>query len=606
MGHNRRVIDGNAASRVGSVLWAAYGDALGFMTEHADRKRMTDRLPGDDLDQLMSWRWAVRGGHGSVIVPVGCVSDNTQLRLATSRSVGTEGFNVDAFSRVELPVWPSYALTINRADKTPALNLTPTYSRWWKNTYPKWAENSGNGPAARIQPLVWYSPGEGEDWLTNVIVNTVCTHGHPDAIMGACFHAAVLAWCLRTKLVPTADECQQIASNLLEARMVFEHHPQLRLWATLWERQTGHDFDVRWGEANQHLVDAIRSLYPTRGGDDLKRWHGWYKETFYVRSGVTWRKRHGILTTVAAAALASLSPHPHLGVKAAANTPGADTAAIASMVGALLGACYSVSPPETLLDYAYLRSEGERLAALSRGEPTENHQYPDMLTWAAPAAQADALKIDGGRLVVEGLGPVRPLNAPRFFKNEHGWQWVRTDYGQTLFVKRRKTLKPVARVDNETTRPARIPTRSHYWEPVEDKVAKLETDLTSLASMNDSDPQAALSAAENLLVSTTGLVLAELHAMPDQPVGLAALTDLAQKELGLHPDTAFIPAENLEIVHGALPALSRVASAITELSDNYQPGTKSTEPRFVRLALRSTVAYCGFLLDTFKERTGTA
>ena len=56
-------------------------------------------------------------------IPEGFASDCTQLRLATSRTIGNEGFDTVAFSRIELPAWASYALTFDSEDKTAALSL---------------------------------------------------------------------------------------------------------------------------------------------------------------------------------------------------------------------------------------------------------------------------------------------------------------------------------------------------------------------------------------------------------------------------------------------------------------------------------------------------
>ena len=115
---------GRAARTRGSMLWAAYGDALGFISELVTQNGLERRTQGAPLDHLMDWDRRVGGKSGvNVMLPAGCWSDDTQLRMAVSRSIGSHGFDVETFARIELPVWPSYALGGGRASKAAAKNL---------------------------------------------------------------------------------------------------------------------------------------------------------------------------------------------------------------------------------------------------------------------------------------------------------------------------------------------------------------------------------------------------------------------------------------------------------------------------------------------------
>ena len=101
-----------------SALWAAYGDALGWISELVDEKGLSRRTLGKPLRHPIGWKRRIGGRAGiTVDLPVGCYSDDTQLRLATARSIRPDGFDVEAFSKVELPVWPSYALGGGRSHK---------------------------------------------------------------------------------------------------------------------------------------------------------------------------------------------------------------------------------------------------------------------------------------------------------------------------------------------------------------------------------------------------------------------------------------------------------------------------------------------------------
>ena len=440
----------------GSALWAAYGDALGFVSELVDQKGLERRTRGAPLDHLMEWKRRIGGRRGvEVSLPAGCWSDDTQLRMAVSRSISSHGFDVETFGRVELPVWLSYALGGGRASKAAAKNLGKPSTLWYANTFAGWANAGGNGAAMRIHPHVWASRDLDGDYMLDVIADSVCTHGHPRAIVGACFHAATLAHCVKTGAVPDSDTCAGIADRVGDAVQLIERHSTLGpVWSGLWERETGERVnDVWWvtvGELHHAIKNAADGAEATNS--DAAAYHG-----IVDRLGLRDRAQQGsgILTTVAAVALASAASGAHEGVVAAANAIGTDTDTIASMAGALLGACDATAdPPEESLDSAYLRAEADRLVAISQGEQVHGHPYPDILTWSAPQTQADALVSDNGSLAVEGLGQVTRLGTDLMYtpREDFAWEWVRTNFGQTLLMKRRPTLRTLG-VGSEVTPP---------------------------------------------------------------------------------------------------------------------------------------------------------
>lgn len=432
-----------------SMLWAAYGDALGFVSELASVRMLQKRTGGKPLDRLMDWERRVGGRAGvTVRLPAGCWSDDTQFRLAVSRSISHRGFDVATFAGIELPVWPSYALGGGRASKAAARNLAKPTTLWYANTFPHWFRSGGNGAAMRIQPHVWAS-ADLDDFYTDVLVDSVCTHGHLRAVVGACFHAATLAHCLKRGAVPDLNTCIEIAGRLNDTVLLIEKHEFLgSTWAALWEEASRKGLRDEWEvtvtelqEAIERADEAIGKVKDTGASDRIYR---------RVCDALGLRAKHqrgsGVLTTVAAAALAAVADNPHDGVVAAANAVGADTDTIATMVGALLGACYiDCPPPEDPLDRLYLLNEADRLVDIALGRRVPAHPYPDLLTWVAPKAQADALVSNGSGLRVEGLGPVSEIDIPTTWtpRRDFGWQWVRTGFGQTLLIKRRSDIRSV-------------------------------------------------------------------------------------------------------------------------------------------------------------------
>ena len=439
------------------MLWAAYGDALGSISEFVNRKGLERRTQGARLDHLMGWERRVGGKSGvNVMLPAGCWSDDTQLRMAVSRSIGSHGFDLETFARIELPVWPSYALGGGRASKAAAKNLGKSSALWYANTYRGWENAGGNGAAMRIQPHVWASRDFEGDYMVDVITDIVCTHGHPRAIVGACFHAATLAHCLGTGTVPDSHACADIAHDVGDMLRLIEDHRILgTTWVGLWQQAAGEEFrDVCRSTSDELCVAVKDAMGQVDAVENVEAAH----ERVVDRLGLRQPKQqgNGILTTVAAVALAAQASEAHEGVVVAANTVGTDTDTIASMAEALLGACYGAAdPPEEPLDSEYLRREADRLTVLSQGHSADNHRYPDVLTWSAPQTQADALVSDNGSLAVEGLGPVQRLGADTAYaaRRDFAWDWVRTGFGQTLLIKRRPEVKPLE-AGNHLTQPA--------------------------------------------------------------------------------------------------------------------------------------------------------
>ena len=142
-----------------SVLWAAYGDALGFITEMCNESSLLHRTRGKSrITGLIPWVRKIGGEFGIYVeLPTGCYSDDTQLRLATSRSIRGDGsFDVETFSKIEIPVWLSYALGAGLGTKTAAQSLKKSQIQWnsnfFKSKYAQYIEGGGNGAAMRIQP----------------------------------------------------------------------------------------------------------------------------------------------------------------------------------------------------------------------------------------------------------------------------------------------------------------------------------------------------------------------------------------------------------------------------------------------------------------------
>ena len=426
-----------------SALWAAYGDALGWISELTDKKGLERRTGGRPLDRPMRWRRRV-GGRGGVNawLPEGCYSDDSQLRLATGRAISARGFEVDLFAKVELPVWLSYGLGGGRSTMAAASNLARSRVSWFGNTFKGWTASGGNGAAMRIQPHVWASRSleEPSAFLPDVVRNTICTHSHPIGLLGSVLHAMTLARAMSSGYCPTPDELLEFADFASDLPNVIRTDTEVgSYWRTAFEQEAG-SFAEAWRQAIHQGKEAIEVAANNPSGASGGRRYDDLIERLKLRDPA--RRGSGMLTAVASAGLTWCEQDPQKALCIAANAIGTDTDTIATMAGALLGALARSEPPSDVLDADLFRSEADRLADIAANKEPQGHPYPDILHWSAPTARADTLvQFKDGSLCVRGLGRAfavdPPISAP---SGDFQWQWLRLESGQTMFVKRREAL----------------------------------------------------------------------------------------------------------------------------------------------------------------------
>ena len=459
-----------------AALWAAYGDALGWISELTDSAGLRRRTGGTTLTEPVAWKRRIGGRSGvNASLPLGCYSDDTQLRLATSRAIRSDAFDVEAFAKVELPVWLSYGLGGGKSTNAAAAHLALPSSTWWRNRFKGWTQSGGNGAAMRIQPHVWASrtPEHPESYLLDVVRNAVCTHSHPTGLLGAVLHAQCVARALvsgKVGMHTVLEDAIGVAGRLPE---MIGGDRELTFWRVAYEEAAG-DFGEAWATALSEARDAVSMAAACDGGTGEERYQT-IVDGLKLRDPA--RRGSGMLTAVAAAALAWCEPRAAEAMCIAANTLGTDTDTIGSMAGAILGATVDTDPPVDVLDVALIRTDAERLGALASGGDPVNHQYPDLMAWQPPKSRADALASSNeGELVVRGLGRAHELKQEQNLA-AHGfrWRWVSLDFGQTLLIKGRECLpvsadahRPLA-LTPRRERPTHAPSRSSPAGPAQDQ-----------------------------------------------------------------------------------------------------------------------------------------
>ncbi len=431
-----------------SMLWAGYGDALGFITELATESSLKIRTKGKSkVDSLIPWTRRIGGEFGvSVDLPVGCYSDDTQLRLATSRSIRGDGtFDIEVFSKVEIPVWLCYSLGAGTGTKTAADNLRKNQVQWNSNFYNtnfgRYLDSGGNGAAMRIQPHVWSKVKETREneTIKDVIRNTITTHGHGRAIVGSVFHALCLRDTFINFRIPGLEDWYSIVEKLPVILDVIHSDSDLATqWLPIWEKESQQTIDKAIADSirelkNDLLVADMCLKNPSRDSsypEMLESIGGFQKSSM----------GSGTKTALLASFLSYVyRDNPVEGLIGAVNLLGSDTDTIASMAGAIMGVVAKQEPPQKLLDQEYLEVEAKRLSLISENKSASSYNYPDLLYWQPPISQIDGIGKNNGQWVIRGFGKVEPFGEIIEQKSKYQtvWQWFRLEFGQSILARRR-------------------------------------------------------------------------------------------------------------------------------------------------------------------------
>lgn len=434
---------------VNSALWAAYGDALGFITELADKKILKARIKKDHVDALDCWTRKIGGMYGpSIDLPSGAYSDDTQLRLATSRSINKDGhFSVQSFSKIEVPVWQSYALGAGRGSKLAAANLAKKSTAWFGNFYKDSKTNyvnaGGNGGVMRIQPHIWSAKNTNDpnSYLLDVIKNTLSTHGHPRAIAGSVFHALALASTINTRKVPQCEDFNDFNQWTLKIPEIIRRDINL---STAWVSSFENEFGKSIEDAYQDVFDELKILIEStiNWSNGQSSYCSLVKVLDLKNPSI---RGSGTLTAIAASAASTLfdkMPLEELIIDIS-NELGTDTDSIATMVGAIVGLVTDIEPPQYIQDQNYITLDAQRLCSISQSKVEDilNYSYPNPLSWRSPSSALDYVSKSDDKLLFEHFGIVtvksKPFSSNNTDKYNYVYQWVQSNIGQSFLVKMR-------------------------------------------------------------------------------------------------------------------------------------------------------------------------
>lgn len=369
----------------GAIELSAIGDALGWMTEFEYSKDIIETKFGQNqINKFHNWEKTVGGRFNGYIdyIAEGSYSDDTQLLLSVARSIQPNG-NVDNdyFSKGELPEWLLYSRGAGRTIKNASQKIQRKSARWNDNFFTyrvkdriiDYTECGANGAAMRILPIALANFKDIDNIKEQVFANSIITHGHPRAILGAILYAYSINAILKENIETFIPE-DFISKISLDFKnkfsLPFLSKPEYSNWVLKWNEKSGvlytDIYNEVLDETNSQLLslkDAIDKITPS---DKVLRELGCIEKS---------TKGSGIATVLAGIFLACrYHKKPINGIIYAVNYIGSDTDSIAAFTGGLLGALHGeyIIPEDwkKVQDFKYLDAIADKLLSISENSYT--------------------------------------------------------------------------------------------------------------------------------------------------------------------------------------------------------------------------------------------
>jgi ADP-ribosylglycohydrolase len=364
----------------GSIKLSAIGDALGWITEFEKTPQsLKEKFGVDKIEHFYPWKKKVGGRFYGFTdsIKAGSYSDDTQLLLAVARSIKKDGtVDNEYFAKVELVNWLYYARGGGRTVKTAADKISRKSVKWFNNFYNfkangkncDYRQSGANGAAMRVLPIALANLGHPEKIKEEIFCNSIITHGHPRAILGAMLYGYAVNQIIiyRSEDFNWENYIIQIGSDFLKKfELSFLDRIEIREWLREWNKSSSRTFESFYQETIIETQNQLRYIYQS-----IKQ-NSTVQETLkklgcFDNSS----KGSGIVTVISSIYLATkFHDNPLQAITESVNALGSDTDSIAAFTGGLIGALYghNIIPDKwkTVQDISYLDSIAERLLAIS-------------------------------------------------------------------------------------------------------------------------------------------------------------------------------------------------------------------------------------------------
>ncbi len=362
---------------IGTLLGGAIGDALGWPTAEKRHIPLKTKHGVDKIIDYISWESRMGGKFNSYIekIKMGEYTDDTQLTLCTARCIRSDGsFDVEKFSKTEFPLWLDYARAAGMSSKHAANNLKKPTIEWHNNFYSKvnewirdYRDSGSNGAAMRIAPLALVSPSGKLN--ENIWINTIVSHGHPRAIIGALLHGYSINYLKNIDADKfDRDIFKNELINFISTLDCNHENVYLKNWLKRWNQGLNENktFVKIFEDTKNEVLSYLTRFTKFLEHDD---------KIVYDVLGCSNKDtmRSGTSTTVAGSYMFyKYYPNSENCIISTINMIPSDSDTIGSFVGQLLGALYGVDAfpvlwLDNIQDKAYLTYLGKRLYRISSG-----------------------------------------------------------------------------------------------------------------------------------------------------------------------------------------------------------------------------------------------
>lgn len=473
--------DINKEKYIGVLLASAIGDALGWPNEQNSNKIEKNEV---NLKSFISWTRKCGGRYWPYTekIEAGNYSDDTQLLIATVRSLlrGKEWSKY--FRQAELPVWLSYERGGGGATKRAAKKWLSDISPWdeAKNSSTeirKYYLAGGNGVAMRIAPHVFKSEKDIHQIMSQVVLNGMFTHGHPRALIGAMLYACALRKLL---IYEKTLEYGELLNILIDEKKLWGTLPnvsKVEIWKDVAKKYAGYEYDIEWNLCVKETISYLETAKQALQLGILDIGYDTLEKLGCFNSKIN---GSGNLTAVISIYMFSkYADNPAMALYETANLKKADTDTLASMVGGLLGSLHGCDwiPVELrsvqdydLFEYLVQQLIDEKCDFLDNTKQYKlfsNKKFNDLKI----GESVECLPF--GNLTLKEIRDESVLGKNMYAKT---YIW-KTNYGQTIFSKK------IGKTCKENTNDEIV--KSKDFSINKNKIDSIKNNLNLVTSLND-------------------------------------------------------------------------------------------------------------------------
>lgn len=371
----------------GSIKLSAIGDALGWITEfEKSQESLKKKFGTERIENFFEWKKTVGGRFYGFTdnIKAGSYSDDTQLLLAVARSIKNDGsLDHNYFAKIELANWLDYARGGGRTVKTAADKIQRKSIKWFNNFYNykvngenyDYKQSGANGAAMRVLPIALANLGNIEKIKEEIFCNSIITHGHPRAILGAMLYGYAINQIVvfRPEYFKWESYITQIGLDFPKKfELSFLKKIEIREWIKQWDKSSDKLFESTYIETAIEAQNLLRLIYIS-----IKQNMSVQETLKKIGCFDTATKGSGITTVIAGIYLATkFHNKPLEAIIESVNALGSDTDSIAAFTGGLVGALHgqSIIPDKwkSVQDMEYLDKIADRLLAISEDRLEEN------------------------------------------------------------------------------------------------------------------------------------------------------------------------------------------------------------------------------------------